>query len=97
MVELIIPPPNDEFPDPHVMGKWTGLHQCVRQQNVEMMKILIENGANLEIKDVDGETPTFLVSSASAPEILEVLLDESERVRRGRLDMPHDGREGWRL
>ena len=35
------------------------------------MKILIENGANLEIKDVDGETPTFLVSSSSAPEILK--------------------------
>lgn len=44
------PPPDDRFPDPHEMGKWTGLHQCVRQKNVEMMKILIENGANLEIK-----------------------------------------------
>ena len=69
------PPPEDIFPDPHEMGKWTGLHQCVRLKNVEMMKILIENGANLEIKDVDGETPTFLVSSSSAPEILKVLLD----------------------
>lgn len=69
------PPPDDRFPDPHVMGKWTALHQCVRLKNVEMMKILIDNGANLEIKDVDGETPTFVVSSSSAPEVIKVLLN----------------------
>jgi len=69
------PPADEKFPDPHVMGKWTGLHQCVRTKNVEMMKILIDNGANLEITDVDGETPTFVVSSSSAPEIIKVLLD----------------------
>jgi ankyrin repeat protein len=69
------PPADDDFPDPHEMGKWTGLHQCVRLKNVEMMKILIENGANLEIKDVDGETPTFVASSSSAPEVIKVLLD----------------------
>lgn len=94
------PLPDDRFPDPHEMGRWTGLHQCVRQKNVEMMKILIENGANLEIKDVDGETPTFLfllsVCSRKSQGVARCW-SESERVRRGRLDMPHDGREGWRL
>jgi ankyrin repeat protein len=40
-----------------------------------MMKILIDNGANLEIKDADGETPTFVVSTSSAPEVIKVLLD----------------------
>eukprot|EP00956_Cyclotella_meneghiniana_P016263 scaffold25596_cov74-Cyclotella_meneghiniana.AAC.2 len=69
------PPPDGNFPDPHEMGKWTGLHQCVRLKNVEMMKILIDNGAKLEITDVDGETPTFVVSSSSAPEVIKVLLD----------------------
>mmetsp|Transcript_25747 Transcript_25747/g.40397 ORF Transcript_25747/g.40397 Transcript_25747/m.40397 type:complete len:244 (+) Transcript_25747:104-835(+) len=69
------PPADKDFPDPHVMGKWTALHQCVRLTNVEMMKILIENGANLEITDVDGETPTFVVSSSTAPDVIKVLLD----------------------
>lgn len=69
------PPADEHFPDPHVMGKWTALHQCVRLTNVEMMKILIQNGANLEITDVDGETPTFVVSSSTAPEVIKVLLD----------------------
>ena len=69
------PPADEHFPNPHVMGKWTALHQCVRLKNTEMMKILIENGANLEVTDVDGETPTFVVSSSSAPEVIKVLLD----------------------
>ena len=69
------PPPDEGFPNPHEMGRWTGLHQCVRLQNVDMMKILIENGANVEVKDVDKETPLFLVSSSSAPEVMKVLLD----------------------
>mmetsp|Transcript_3385 Transcript_3385/g.5690 ORF Transcript_3385/g.5690 Transcript_3385/m.5690 type:complete len:244 (-) Transcript_3385:2404-3135(-) len=69
------PPADEDFPDPHVMGKWTALHQCVRLKNVKMMNILIENGANLEVTDVDGETPTFVVSSSSAPEVIKVLLD----------------------
>lgn len=69
------PPPDKFFPNPHEMGQWTGLHQCVRLESVEMMKILIKNGANLEIKDEDGETPTFLASSSSAPEVIKVLID----------------------
>ena len=69
------PPADDDFPDPYEMGQWTGLHQCVRLKNVAMMKILIERGANLEIKDEDGETPTFVISSSSAPEVIKVLLD----------------------
>ena len=68
------PPPDEGFPDPHEMGKWSGLHQCVRLKNVKMMQILINNGANLEVTDVDGETPTFVVSSSSAPEVIKVLL-----------------------
>jgi hypothetical protein len=69
------PPANDAFPNPHMMGKWTALHQCVRLKRKEMMKILIDNGANLEIKDVDGETPTFVASSSYSPEIIKLLLD----------------------
>jgi len=69
------PPADENFPDPHVMGNWTGLHQCVRLTNLKMMKILIDNGANLEVTDADGETPTFVASSSSAPEVIKVLLD----------------------
>ncbi len=42
------------------LGKWTALHQCVREGRPEMMKIIVENGANVEIKDVDGATPVFV-------------------------------------
>ena len=71
------PPPEPAFPNPHVMGKWTGLHQCVRLENVEMMQILIDSnggGINLEVKDVDEETPAFVAASQKCPAIMKTLL-----------------------
>lgn len=59
------------------MGKWTGLHQCVRLENVEMMQILIDSnggGINLEVKDVDEETPVFVAASQKCPAIMKTLL-----------------------
>ena len=69
------PPPAENRPDPYEMGNWTALHECVRKENKEMMKILVAGGANLEIKDVDGETPTFVASTSQNPELIQILLD----------------------
>jgi hypothetical protein len=61
--------------DEHVtLKKWTALHQCVRLSNTEMMKILLDLGANVEIKDADGETPVFVASSSRDPEMARLLL-----------------------
>jgi hypothetical protein len=56
------------------LKKWTALHQCVRLSNTKMMKILLDLGANVEIKDADGETPVFVASSSSDPELARLLL-----------------------
>jgi ankyrin repeat protein len=64
----------DGNPD-NTLGKWTALHECVRERNAEMAKILIENGAKLEIKDADGETPLFMASSCGNSAVVVALLD----------------------
>jgi ankyrin repeat protein len=66
----------EETPDPPVIERWTALHECVRQSKVDILKLLIDNGAELEIQDEDGETPTFLLASLfKYSELLVVLLD----------------------
>lgn len=55
------------------LGKRSALHECVFQNNPEMAGILIEAGANLEIKDADGEAPLFVACSSSTSS-LEVAL-----------------------
>lgn len=68
------PPATSDFPHPHAMGNWTALHECVRQKNTEIMQVLLDNGAKVEIKDVDGETPLFVSSSSGHPELVKTLL-----------------------
>ena len=58
-----------------ILGKWTALHMCVRSRNAAMMKILLEHKAKVDIKDVDGETPTFLAASVEDPELIRLLLE----------------------
>ena len=58
-----------------VLGKWTALHECVRSSDTTMMKILIEHNAKVDIKDVDGETPTFVAATVYDPEVIRVLLE----------------------
>jgi ankyrin repeat protein len=64
----------EEDRDRTTLKKWTALHQCVRSSNTEMMKILLDHGANVEIKDADGETPVFVASSSGNPELVRLLL-----------------------
>jgi hypothetical protein len=57
------------------LRKWSALHECVRKSKTEMVKILVKHGANLEIKDGDGETPTFVASTGRCPELIKIMLD----------------------
>lgn len=36
---------------------WTPLHKAVRNDKVEIVRILIENGANVNFKSKNGRTP----------------------------------------
>ncbi len=69
------PPAIASHPNPYEMGDWTALHECVRLENLDMMKILIDHGVKLDIKDVDGETPTFVASTSRNPELIKLLLN----------------------
>lgn len=82
------PPPTKEFPDPYEMGKWTALHECVRKEKMEMMKLLVDSGANLEMQDVDGETPVFVASTSQNPELIKVLLNAGANPNA-------QGEDGW--
>lgn len=82
------PPANEHFPDPYAMGGWTALHECVCLTNVEMMKNLVQNGVNLEVKDVDGETPLFVAATSNSPELMKVLLS-------GGANPNAQGGDGW--
>lgn len=39
---------------------WSGLHECVRMERPEMVKVLVDAGAYIDMKDADGETPLFI-------------------------------------
>lgn len=53
---------------------WTALHECVRSEKPDLMKLLIENGADVDIEDADGETPLFIASTSRTPAIVQALI-----------------------
>lgn len=57
--------------------KWTALHYAVRYQNPKIVKSLIEAGADLEQKTIDGYTPLMLAiyNSNYSNEIIDILLE----------------------
>ena len=65
------------------------------------MKIIVGRGANLEVKDEDGETPVFVASTARDPEMIKVdyywMQGGSECHDSGWLVMSHDGCTRGRL
>ena len=54
--------------------QWSAMHQCVRLTKPDLMKILIENDAKIEIEDVDQETPLFVASTSRCLECVSTLL-----------------------
>lgn len=61
--------------DENTLGKWTALHECVRSNKTETLKILLENGAKVDITDIDGETPLFVASTSRNAETVRILLN----------------------
>ena len=55
-------------------GGATSLHIACRESNFEIAKILIENGANVNIVDNEGWSPLMRASLTGNKEIVEILL-----------------------
>lgn len=71
------------------LKRWSALHECVRNHNLNMMKVLIDNGANVDIVDKDGESPLFLASrNESMIEVVKLLLDAGA-------DPNKKAKDGW--
>lgn len=57
------------------LTKWSALHDCVREQNTEMIEMLLAHDeCNVDIHDMDGDTPLFIASSARKVKIVTALL-----------------------
>lgn len=56
------------------IGGATALHIAARNKNLELIKILITNGADVNISDNDGWTPLMRAASSNSPEIVSELL-----------------------
>ncbi len=61
---------------------YTALHDAVWQNNIETTKVIIDAGANLEIKSNDGQTALDLAKSKGRKQI--VALIEEKQVRQNK-------------
>jgi ankyrin repeat protein len=60
--------------------KMTALHLAAQDGNVESLQLLVEGGANVEAKNVRGQTALHLASLAQSPETAEVLLKAGKSI-----------------
>ncbi len=58
----------------------SALHGAILEGHVEMIKFLIEQGINLDIVDMYGDTPFLAAAQHQSPEILKLLLDTCDAV-----------------
>lgn len=70
--------PSGNIDEQDAESGFTGLHYCAQYGNVEMAKILIDNGASVKIKDNYGNTALFkaVYFSQGRIEIIKMLLEE---------------------
>jgi ankyrin repeat protein len=64
--------------DPNILGCWRGLtplHHASEKGMIEMVRLLIELGANVEVKDDMGRTPLDIASGKQSEEIIKLLLE----------------------
>lgn len=56
---------------------FTALHYCAQNQYVDIAKVLIDAGANVDVKDVHGNTPLFkaVFYSKGKTEMIKLLLE----------------------
>ncbi|KAI9432202.1 ankyrin repeat-containing domain protein [Lactarius indigo] len=53
----------------------TPLHAAISKRDVEIVWLLLENGADLNIRDSWGQTPLYLASVEGFPDVVRSLLD----------------------
>ncbi len=53
---------------------WSFLHYAVARNNIEAINFIIKNGGNIEIKNIDGETPLFTATVLENIEAIKALL-----------------------
>ena len=71
------------------MDEKTPLYYAISSNNFEMVNILIENGSNINIQDLNGNTPLHLATSITENDteiirIIELLLSEDNLYKRQR-------------
>ena len=54
---------------------WTPLRVSCNYGRLEVVKFLVEKGADIEIKDLDGNTPLILASSNNRSQIFKFLVE----------------------
>ncbi|XP_038607034.1 ankyrin repeat and SOCS box protein 3 isoform X1 [Tachyglossus aculeatus] len=64
----------------HSMCGWNSLHQAVFQENMEMIKFLLEKGVNVECQDDFGITPLFVAAQYGKLESLSLLIEYGANV-----------------
>jgi protein-serine/threonine kinase len=62
------------------LDDWTALHWASNNGHFDAVKILIENGANLEAKTTFGRTPLHLCSMRGQIDIIKILLENKANV-----------------
>ena len=58
----------------------TPLHEAIILDNIEMVKLLLQQGAEIEVKDQNSYTPLLLASYHNRIEIMEILLNHGANV-----------------
>jgi Ankyrin repeats (3 copies)/Ankyrin repeat len=57
----------------------TALHRASRNGTIEMVRLLVEHGASVEVKDESGRTPLGVASGEQRDEIIKLLLEHSPK------------------
>nr|XP_020024173.1 ankyrin repeat and SOCS box protein 3 [Castor canadensis] len=70
----------------HSMCGWNSLHQASFQGNAEIIKLLLEKGANKECQDDFGITPLFVAAQYGKLESLSILISSGANVNCQALD-----------
>ena len=65
---------------------FTALHLAAKLGQEDRVKILLEKGANIELKDHKGNTALHLASSKGHLEVMQVLLDQNKGLNRMKND-----------
>ena len=59
--------------DVNAKGNETALHQASEMGNLEVVKILLKNGADPDIKSVDGKTPKDVAMENNHDDVVQIL------------------------